>query len=211
MLPSTIPKSRVQGDSGGSCQGGSYQNTDPFVFGSCFKYVVCQQYRPSTMNPTKLARLDKGSVILFGSKGQFNGDPLFQIDTIFVVADYLEYDTRNADALIDERVPDTYREIVYKMAFPEPTKVSMKLRLYFGATYDNLCHGMYSFIPAKPYTREMIGFPRIQIMDKPYITNNLSQGYKTSQMITVDESYAVWTEIREISREAGCVEAVVIH
>lgn len=211
LLPSSIPTPKAQSTSCGGCQGGSYQNTDPFVFGSCFKYFVCQQYRPSTMNPTKLANLDKGSIVIFGSKGHQGNNSFFQIDTVFVVADYLEYDTRNADALIDDRVPDIYREIVYKMAFPEPTVVSLKLRLYFGATYANPLNGMYSFAPAKPYTRGAEGFPRIQIRDKPYITDNLSQGYKTTPMRTLAESYSVWSEVRELSRRAGCVEAITIH
>lgn len=211
MLPSSIPTPKAQSASCGGCQGGSYQNTDPFVFGKCFKYFVCQQYRPSTMNPTALASLDKGSVILFGSKGHQGETSFFQIDTVFVVGDYLEYDTRNADALIDERVPEIYRKIVYKMAFPEPTMVSMKLRLYFGATYDNPINGMYSFVPAKPFAQGIEGFPRIQIKNKPYITDNLSQGFKTTQMRTLDESYAIWSEVQDLSRTAGCVEVVRIQ
>lgn len=207
LLPSKIPSPSTQS----GCQGGAYQNTDPFVFGSCFKYFVCQQYRPSTMNQTKLASLDKGSIVIFGSKGHQGSTSFFQIDTVFVVGDYLEYDTRNADALIDDRVPDTYRDIVYKMAFPEPTVVSLKLRLYFGATYDNPLNGMYSFVPAKPYKPGEEGFPRICIKDKPYITNNLSQGYKTTGMQSLDESYTVWSELRKISQASGCVEAVTIN
>ena len=162
------------------------------------------------MNPTNLASLDKGSIVLFGSKGHQEDSSFFQIDTVFVVADYLEYNTRNADALIDNRVPKAYREIVYKMALPEPTTVPLNLRLYFGATYNNPINGMYSFAPAKPYIMGAEGFPRIQIKDKPYITNNLSQGYKTTQLLTLNESYAVWTEVRELSRDSGCVEAVTI-
>jgi hypothetical protein len=210
FLPSRIPTPKDQSTSCRGCQGGTYQNTDPFVFGSCFKYLVCQQYRPSTMNPTKLASLDKGSIVIFGSKGHQGSTSFFQIDTVFVVADYLEYDTHSADALIDNRVPDTYRGIVYKMAFPEPTEVPLKLRLYFGATYDNPLHGMYSFVPAKPYKQGEEGFPRIRMKNKPYITDNLSQGYKTTGMQSLDKIYVVWSEIRELSRGSGCVEAVTI-
>jgi hypothetical protein len=163
------------------------------------------------MNPTKLASLDKGSIVLFGSKGHQGSNSFFQIDTVFVVGDYLEYDTQYADALVDGRVPETYREIVYKMAFPEPTEVSLKLRLYFGATYESPLNGMYSFVPAKPYKLGEEGFPRICIKDKPYITNNLSQGYKTTEVQSLDESYAVWAEVQELSRGSGCVEAVMIN
>jgi hypothetical protein len=96
------------------------------------------------------------------------------------------------------------------MAFPEPTEVPLKLRLYFGATYDNPLHGMYSFVPAKPYKQGEEGFPRIRMKNKPYITDNLSQGYKTTGMQSLDKIYVVWSEIRELSRGSGCVEAVTI-
>jgi hypothetical protein len=211
FLPSRIPTPKTQSVSCGRCKGGTYQNTDPFIFGSCFKYVVCQQYRPSNMNPTKLASLEKGSILLFGSKGHQGSSSFFQVDTVFVVADYLEYDTRDSDALIDGRVSNTYREIVYDMAFPEPTVDSMKLRLYFGATYANPLNGMYSFVPAKPYIKGEDGFPRIKIHDKPYITNNLSQGYKTTGLQSLAESYAVWSELRQITKDSGCVAAFEIQ
>jgi len=49
------------------------------------------------------------------------------------------------------------------MAFPVPIPYSMRLRLYFGAAYTNQTRGMYSFVPAKPYKGDDIGFPRIII------------------------------------------------
>lgn len=214
LLPSTLPTPKRKTDSSASCckgDGKSYQNTDPFVFGNCFKYFVCQQYRPSTLNPTQLARLDKGSIIIFGSKAQQDAISFFQIDTVFVVADYLDYDTRFADALVDGRVPDTYRKIVYNMAFPEPTPYSLPLRLYFGATQQNPIHDMYSFVPAKPYGGELVGFPRVRIKERPYITDNLSQGYKTTRISSLTEGYTIWNELRQLSREAGCVETVTIN
>jgi predicted nucleotidyltransferase len=61
------------------------RNTDPFVFGGKFMYTLCQQYKKekhtSTLTPTKLHSLEKGSVILFGSR--LNHD--FVLDTVFVV------------------------------------------------------------------------------------------------------------------------------
>jgi hypothetical protein len=97
------------------------------------------------------------------------------------------------------------------MAFPNPTKSSLKLQLYFGATYSNPYNGMYSFVPAKRYNGENVGFPRVRITDKPYITDNLSQGFKTTEINSTTESYLVWKELRQISRATGCVEVVTIH
>lgn len=208
LLPSKIPPAQGQSSSCGGCQGGSYQNTDPFVFGDAFKYVVCQQYSPAKMSPTKLAHLDRGSIVLFGSKGHQGDASFFQVDTVFVVGDYLEYDTQDADALLDNRVSSLYRQIVYRMAFPEPTAYSLKLRLYFGATYAHPIHGMYSFVPARAYDGQEAGFPRIRLHDKPYISNNLSQRFKSTEIHSITDAFGVWSQLRQLTRESGCVQAI---
>lgn len=56
------------------------QNTDPYVFGDCFRYTNCNQ--PYRGAPSWLQRLDRRSVLLFG--GSLLGH--FVIDTVFVVA-----------------------------------------------------------------------------------------------------------------------------
>lgn len=57
----------------GTCKGNQphCQNTDPYVFGDCFKYFSCKQVRHKNnarkedeVNATKLANLDPGSIIL---------------------------------------------------------------------------------------------------------------------------------------------------
>ncbi len=211
LLPSKIPTPQGQSSSCGGCQGGSYQNTDPFVFGNDFKYVVCQQYSPAKMTPTKLAHLDRGSIVLFGSKGHQDDGSFFQVDTVFVVGDYLEYDTQDADALLDDRVSSLYRQIVYRMAFPEPTDYPMKLRLYFGATYAHPIHGMYSFVPARILDGQDVGFPRIRLHDRPYISNNLSQKFKSTESHSLAENHATWSELRQLTRDSGCVEAISLQ
>ncbi|HCS35492.1 MAG TPA: hypothetical protein DIW48_02085 [Sphaerochaeta sp.] len=211
LLPSKIPTPQGQSTCCGGCQGGSYQNTDPFVFGDAFKYVVCQQYSPSKMTPTKLARLDRGSIVLFGSKGHQGNISFFQVDTVFVVGDYLEYDTQDADALFDDRVSSLYLQIVYRMAFPEPTDYPMKLRLYFGATYAHPIHGMYSFVPARVLDGQDVGFPRIRLHDRPYISNNLSLKFKSTESHSLAENHATWSELRQLTRDSGCVEAISLQ
>ena len=69
-----------------SCVG--VQNTDPFVFGNCFVYSCCKQFRPRSGHLTGLAKLDRGSVVLFGS--QLHGR--FVLDTVFVVSHWTDYD-----------------------------------------------------------------------------------------------------------------------
>lgn len=69
------------------------QNTDPFVFGGPFYYSCCKQFRKSTGRKTSLASLQRGSVILFGSH-RGGG---FVLDTVFVVAGFVDYDVTRPD------------------------------------------------------------------------------------------------------------------
>jgi hypothetical protein len=60
------------------------QNTDPWVFGDCFRYSNCHQ-----LNQSGLRNLAAGSVILFGSTLGFASPagPRFVLDTLFVVSE----------------------------------------------------------------------------------------------------------------------------
>lgn len=195
ILPKEIPTS------------GTPQNTDPFVFDGCFKYFLCQQFQKKSKNSTQLGKLEKGSIILFGSgKGQKRKTAFFQLDTVFVVSDYIEYDPSDPDALNQENLGN-YRDIVFKMGFPEPYDRSLTLRLYFGATYEKPVEGMYSFSPSKIYKNNEQGFPRVRLQDMDYITNNKTQGYKITSK-PKEEVKDFWVKIRDISRAQGCVEGV---
>jgi len=185
----------------------SYQNTDPFVFDKAFKYFICKQFKPKTGKTTKLSSLDKGSIILFGSTGNQNKpSPFFQLDTVFVIADYIDYDSSDPKALSSSEL-DFYNKVVFKMAFPYPTEKSMKLRLYVGATYENTFNGMYSFSPSKLYTKDNTTFPRLALKDLKYLTNNLNAAPKTN-VVSIDDALQFWNKIRTISRENGLVEGV---
>lgn len=200
-LPGELPKS------GGYQK--SFQNTDPFIFEDGFRYFVCKQFQPKRRSITHLARLEKGSVILFGSThGQKKETAFFQLDTIFVVSDFIEYDPSDPYALNLESLGN-YRDIVFKMAFPNPLNYSLKLRLYFGATYKNPVDGMYSFVPSKIFKDNNQGFPRVRLQDINYLTNNLNAAPRFTSFSSIEEVKNFWEKIRNISREQGCVEGVV--
>ncbi len=183
----------------------SFQNTDPCVFGDCFKYFLCKQFKPKNRSLTPLAELDKVSLILFGSTANQNkADAFFQLDTVFVVSEYIEYDISDPNALSEL---GSYRDFVFKMAFPQPSDYSLKLRLYKGATFSNPFNGMYSFSPAKIWENQKMGFPRIPLKDMNYITNNLNAAPKIS-CASLDEIKDFWKKIVEITRENCCVEGV---
>ncbi len=187
-----------------------FENTDPFVFGDCFKYFVCKQRKAG--RPTGMAKLEKGSVILFGStSGRAAKDAFFQLDTVFVVGSYLEYRPCDPASLPQHpSISPDYLKAVFRMAFPGPNpniSSDLKLRLYLGATFASPENGMYSFAPARVAGKTAEGFPRVALKDLPYLTNNLN----SAPRFTETEEPAVlqfWQEIRDISRKHGCVEGV---
>lgn len=75
---------------------GFRQNTDPWVFGDCFRYSNCKQitYRG---NPSAMQRLTAGSVVLFGS--HLGGE--FRVDTVFVVDDEPETYVPSDNSILD--------------------------------------------------------------------------------------------------------------
>ena len=92
-LPDPIPK---QSNSETDCSGDTvnkeqpyFQNTDPCVFGENFIYFNCKQHKKKSNSiertETELARLERGSLILFGStKGSKPEEAFFMLDTVFV-------------------------------------------------------------------------------------------------------------------------------
>lgn len=206
-LPSTYPE---PGDDG-------LQNTDPCVFGNEFRYFICKQGKNKTTTKhciktetiilTSLARLDEGSLILFGSTiNQNKEDAFFQLDTVFVVASFIEYDVSDPNALASEDLGE-YRDYVFNMASRGPSVSSAKFRLYRGATYEFPQNGMYSFSPAQVWNNQPFGFPRIPLRNMEYITNNLNSAPKISEASN-EEIKKFWDKIVILSRESGCVEGV---
>ena len=184
----------------------SYQNTDPCVFGENFTYFVCKQFKPKSKSRTSLAKLEAGSMVLFGSTANQNKpNAFFQLDTVFVVAKYMEYDLSDPHAFA---LDGKYHDFEFKMGFPKPVDYSIKLRLYEGATFQNPVHGMYSFSPAKIWNHNnREGFVRIPLKDMEYITNNLNAAPKISN-VSMDQVTEFWNKIVGISRMSGCVEGI---
>ncbi len=190
-----------------------YQNTDPFVFENEFKYFICKQVKND--KPTTLARLDKGSLILFGStKGKKSQEAFFQLDTVFVVADYVEYIP--GQKIQDKRITDFYKKLTLEKCFNYTSKCSprateptnLKFRIYIGATFENPYEGMYSFVPAKIFNGEKTGFPRIKLQNLDFITNNLNASPKISSFDQIDPIKKAWDIVRGVTHEQGCIEAV---
>lgn len=184
----------------------NFQNTDPYVFAETFRYFVCKQFKPKTNKITGLAKLEKGSLVLFGStNGMGKDNAFFQLDTVFVVGGYIEYNP-SSPKTIRQYIDDQYYNLVYKMAFDKITP-SLNLRFYFGATYKNQFNGMYSFSPSLLWNNKSIGFPRVKLKDIEPLTNNLNAAPKIINK-SASEVRTFWKKIKSLSRMQGYVEGV---
>jgi hypothetical protein len=214
------------GSGGGTCKSEEAfcQNTDPYVFGPCFKYFNCKQIRHRSIAPkqrvavsTKLAQLDPGSMILFGCTRGTGQDARFLLDTVFVVAERIEYDP-DLPASLPSRpeIDDVFLNASFYASFPkvgrQPSR-GLKLGLYLGAKFGDPS-GMYSFSPTM--IRNSSGFPRLELRasyfqhigtSKSILTNNLNSAALTT-VVTEEIAQAVWTIVRDKCRTAGCVEGV---
>ncbi len=184
---------------------GQPQNTDPFVFGKTFLYSCCKQVRRDGQ-PTYLRDLDRGDVILFGSRHQKR----FVLDTVFVVRDSRLYDPRNAVRDLAGFVTDAFVEATLRplelwhdsgrfragaeaavtssegewTEDDERTAVgscgsrrALKYRLYWGATPEQPVSGMFSFVPTMAFAEAPHGFAR-PTLDLPFIKPGMSTGFR---------------------------------
>ena len=123
-------------------------NTDPFIFGDHFLYSNC--YQISFPGMKKLA---PGSLIVFGSSTEQNGEWKWMLDTVFVVRDSFLYDPRDPRKDLEGKVSDTFLEVVGGPLSSNPSEIKdgERFRLYRGVTPDEREQfgGMFSFFPAK--------------------------------------------------------------
>ena len=155
--PSLLPKQDSRG----------LHNTDPFIFGG-FYYTDCKQ-----QSFEGLRHLGRGSVIVFGSRKK----PHWVVDTIFVVADYVDHTTEDYELLLKGRVPQCYWDATLALT-PKGAGSLINRRLYWGATYDKPIEGIFSFFPCVPAAgNTLFARPHIELPSE-YFTPKLAQGVK---------------------------------
>ena len=181
-------------------------NTDPFVFGDRFFYSICKQN--NKRGPTAMQRLARGSVILFGS-GQHRSQ--FVVDTVFVVADYVDWNLSNYRERLQDVVPPEYfhstlEPIAYEMKVRDLSP-SQTFRLYLGATRETPYEGMFSFFPCLPaQVGEARGFARPILRRAGIITDNLTQGQRLNPQPDVAAVRALWTDVaRQVLDQGLCL------
>lgn len=202
-------------------------NTDPCVFGHCFKYSLCRQNK---LNGKRLLALDPGSIILFGS-GLENS---FLVDTVFVVSSSRKYNLKTMRKdLSGIKDFEDYEKLVIDSIESECSSKEARIlsgngcagssceksdddkTFYEGATFSNPVNGMYSFVPAKIFSSGKSGFERLSLdvtKFKPFeLKDNLtrSQAY-IKEGATAEEVKSFWNELCKETEKQGFVKAVEI-
>ena len=164
-------------------------NTDPFVFGDQFHYTGCRQH--IEQGPTQLQNLSRGSVILFGScRGRS-----FVVDTVFVVADFVDHSRRDFRDTLRGHISDEYERVTITPWYANTPQRDRIHRLYFGATPTAPVDGMFSFVPCLPASKAPYGFPRPEIFFPDIITRSLTQNYKLTCVDTTSELKGWWNDV----------------
>ncbi len=179
-----------------NCDG--LQNTDPFVFGG-FLYTGCQQW--TKRGATQLRYLERGSVILFGSRLGSQ----FCIDTVFVVRDRKEHHARNYKTGFRNLVSEAFQEATLSVWYSDKNNscAPESCRLYFGATIDEPVNGMFSYFPCMPAKDCPRGFARPAI-DLPDVINPaLQQGKRLNKGVTLKVATDYWNAVRESVESSG--------
>jgi len=170
----------------------AYQNTDPFIFETPFKYALCQQQG-------KMKYLGRGSVILFGSQVERRH---FSLDTVFVVDRWFEYSNRTYAQDLKDVATEEYLSITMRPAWEKEKDLQREsFRLYFGASYENPVEGMFSFFPCLPFEGEPRGFrrPIINIADsvsgKPVIDGAQNTGKRYTELSKLETIKLLWDRV----------------
>lgn len=169
------------------------QNTDPYIFGTRFRYSNCLQN--SKKGPLRTQRLAAGSIILFGST--LFGE--FVLDTVFVVA---SGQTMAYDLLPSLHKDDiTFHAVVAEVLYRTPGQRTLRHRLYSGATPATPINGMFSFFPCLPYDEVSHGFARPRISLPGFVNPKKRQGAKFKPIVSLDEGRQVWKHVVEQVRK----------
>lgn len=172
---------------------GPRQNTDPWVFGECFRYSNCKQLRQRGLQD-----LPRGSVILFGS----TLNRKFVLDTVFVV--------RDAQRLIPRQPPEI--DEAFRICTLEPLSTDASCSgenfvLYRGATQEAPIESMYSFVPCRRADSEIARFCRPSIsLPSGYINPNSTQTPSGAKILrTPTQLREQWESVRTQVLDAGCL------
>jgi hypothetical protein len=166
------------------------QNTDPFVFGDCFRYTLCRQWRSATKKPSLLRDLEPGSLILFGS---FKAGE-FVLDTAFITDEGVQHDYDTWSTVLAD-LPETYVDVTMLATYAWGP--GAELRLYTGAPRRQPMNGMFSFAPCLPADVGAQGFARPSVRLDGLVTPNLKMGFKSTRGLSARDVRQLWDSVTE--------------
>lgn len=176
-------------------------NTDPYVFGKNFRYIICKQGYFHNV----LTNLEPNSIILFGSS--INGD--FCLDTLFVVSKEMSnytintienlFPLNNRGQYYHASVNPIYDEFEYNRNAQNEDFCRIndqRIYSYYKSVNFEERHNyndVYSFVPCKLYNQRNFTFrqPPIKL---DFIKGNQKQGVNSKEC-TTDEIIKYWNDI----------------
>lgn len=166
------------------------QHTDPFVFGDQFHYTGCMQH--TKIGPTQMQNLSRGSVILFGS---CRNRSAFVVDTVFVVARFIDHSLRDYRDKLHGHISNTYDSVTISPWYANTAQREKVHRLCFGAIPDEPVDGMFSFFPCLPASAAPHGFAGPDVFFDGLITPSQTQNKKLRRVGTTGELKGWWNEV----------------
>jgi hypothetical protein len=177
---------------------GKRQNTDPWVFGDCFRYSNCRQLTPSRRH-SALQELTPGSLVLFGST--VGGK--FAIDTVFVVKDSQRFSPSKSP-----KTDEAFRVCTIE-SLRTSGNANDSFTLYRGATYEARINGMYSFVPCRRADADEMRFSRPSISLPGYVNPKSTQSaYGAKSPRSAADIQNQWENVRKQVLDAGCLLGV---
>ena len=183
------------------------QFTDPYVFGDDgFLLSVCGQ--TANWQTISMSHLERGDIIVFGSCLNKH----FVVDTVFVIGDYVDYNTSQMIRDLSGFVPNV-QEYVDLMIYGLSHKLNNRtaaLRCYKGATPSNPINGMFSFVPCKLRKGTYHHFNRPALVNSDFvirsipfqkqnlISHTLLSGYNITNHLDQCEMKQIWQRLYDV-------------
>ena len=173
-----------------------YQNTDPFVYGTEFRYAtICKPYE--TLN------MKEGSVILFGSTKEYDGQEKFRVDTVFVVKEIKD--------IKDYKKDKSSVHYNASLKFIDDND-GYDHKMFIGATPENSVNGMFSFIPASVDSGDQKPRKKMLVIDSDfkYYDDVLNTVNWQGHVVCEDGVKEFWDSLLDYTFDKGYVPAVRI-
>ena len=142
-------------------------------------------------------------MVLFGSR--VGG--AFALDTVFVIASWIDHDADSYRSLLEGQVPDAYWDVTLAPRYADGDPLCRPVlpvclrgegaseRLYFGATHDCPFEGMFSFVPCLPAGSASAGFPRPTIELPGVVSPDLGRKYKVNCRCNMSGVVNLWENV----------------